>query len=103
MSSSVILMTMGIYDTYLNAISNVNISVLIPICIGLFIGGIIILKLIQYCINNYYSETYYSIIGFVIGSVFILLPDMYFSLNSVISVCFFIFGLLIGLKFESIK
>ena len=93
-------MTMGVYDTYLQSISNINLSILMPMGIGLMIGGIIILKLIQYCIKKYYSETYYSIIGFVIGSVFILLPNLTFSINGIISICMFVIGLLIGFMFE---
>jgi len=94
-------MSMGIYDIYLQAISNINVLVLIPMGIGLSIGGFIILKIIDYCFKKYYSETYYSIIGFVIGSVFILLPSLTFSLDSLISIIIFILGFLIGVKFET--
>ena len=93
-------MTMGVYDTYLQSISNINLSFLIPMGIGLIIGGIIILKIIQHCIKKYYSETYYSIIGFVIGSVFILLPNLTFSINGFISICMFVIALIIGFTFE---
>ena len=93
-------MTMGVYETYLQSISHINLSVLIPMGIGLIIGGIVILKMIQFCIKKYYSETYYSIIGFVIGSVFILLPNLTFSINGIISICMFVVGLLIGFMFE---
>ncbi len=73
-SSSIILMTLGVYNTYLNAISNVNLYVLLPIGIGVILGSFIFLKLIQFLLNNYYTETFYGIIGFVIGSVLILYP-----------------------------
>ncbi len=96
-------MTMGIYDIYLNSISNINVSILIPMGIGLILGSLLILKLMQYCLNRYYSETYYSIIGFVVGSVFILLPNLTFSINGIISICIFVIGLLIGFMFEKFE
>ena len=93
-------MIMGIYDTYLQAISSINLLVLLPMGFGLVIGGFIILKLIQYFMKEYYSETYYCIIGFVIGSIFILLPELSFDLEGLTCVSTFLSGLLIGFMFE---
>lgn len=93
-------MTMGVYDIYLQSISSINLLILIPMGIGLLIGGFIFLKLIQYFIKQYYSQTYYCIIGFVIGSIFILLPDLSFTLEGISSICIFILGLFIGFMFE---
>ena len=93
-------MIMGIYDTYLQAISSINLLVLLPMGFGLVIGGFIILKLIQYFMKEYYSETYYCIIGFVIGSIFILIPELSFDLEGLTCVGTFLSGLLIGFIFE---
>ena len=73
-SSTVLLMLLGTYDVYLNAVSSINISVLFPMGIGLALGGLTFLKLIQYAFEHYFSETYYIIIGFVFGSLPILYP-----------------------------
>ena len=62
-SSSVILMTLGI-----------DLSILFPMGIGLFIGSILFLKLIQFLFSKYYAQTFYGIIGFVLGSVLVLYP-----------------------------
>ncbi len=77
-SSSVILMCLGVYSIYLNAISSVNIAVLFPMAIGLVIGSIIFLKAIQFLFANYYSHTFYMIIGFVLGSVLVIYPRIQF-------------------------
>lgn len=73
-SSSVILMTLGVYTTYLSAVANIDLSILFSMGIGLFIGSILFLKLIQFLFSKYYAQTFYGIIGFVLGSVLVLYP-----------------------------
>ena len=84
-SSTVILMLLGIYPIYLESVSFFNLSVLIPMGIGLIIGCILWLKVIQYLLNFFYIPTFFSIIGFVIGSIFILYPDL--QLISPLRIC----------------
>ena len=76
-SSTIILMLLGIYDIYLASISNLYFPVLLPLSIGLIIGGFCFMKLTKYLLDNYYVPTFYSIIGFTIGSIFVLLPSLY--------------------------
>lgn len=73
-SSTVLLMLLGTYEVYLDAVSSVNISILFPMGIGLVLGGLTFLKFIQYAFEHYFSQTYYIIIGFVLGSLPILYP-----------------------------
>lgn len=80
-SSSVLLMLLGVYDIYLSAVSSINLYILVPMGIGLVIGGLIFLNLIKYCLDKYHVKTYYSIIGFVLGSVLILFSTFQFNLG----------------------
>ncbi len=73
-SSSVILMVFGLYSTYLSAISSINFVILLPLGIGVLLGSILFLKLIQYLLTHHYTQTFYMIIGFVLGSIFVLYP-----------------------------
>lgn len=93
-SSTVILMCFGTYYIYLEAISCFNVSILLPIGIGLVCGAISFLFLIRFLFNNYSYQTYYSIIGFVLGSIFVLIPNTF----NLLSVLLFILGLFIALK-----
>lgn len=88
-SSSVILMLLGVYDIYLQAISSLNISVLLPMGIGLLIGGFLFLKLIQVFLQKFFAPTYYAIIGFVLGSTFVLFPGFQFRPIYLISLVLF--------------
>lgn len=99
-SSTVLLMILGTYDTYLDAVSTVNTCVLIPMGIGVVIGGIVFLKLIQYAFKNYFSQTYYTIIGFVLGSIFILYPNFSFDFQGLICICILVIGFYIGRTIE---
>lgn len=99
-SSTVILMILGVYSTYLSAIANLTFSILIPMGIGLLFGSFFFMKLIQKAFLFYPSETYYAIIGFVIGSIPILFPGFYFNLTGFFALLllFLCFG--IGLLLE---
>ena len=96
-SSTVILMCFGTYYIYLESIALFNLNVLIPIGIGLICGSIFFLFLIRFLFKNYTYQTYYSIIGFVLGSIFVLLPN---NIN-LISLLLFILGFIIAIKLEN--
>ena len=73
-SSTVILMCFGIYNTYLAAIATLNLTILIPIGLGIIIGSILFLLLMRYLLKNFPTRTFYSIIGFVLGSILVIVP-----------------------------
>ena len=57
-SSTLILMLLGIYDFYLDAISSIYLPFLIPLGIGLFSGSLIFMKLTQFLLKKFYPQTY---------------------------------------------
>jgi len=79
-SSSVILMLAGTYEIYLASIANINLAILLPMGIGLIIGCILFLKIINFLFKHFKSHTYFAICGFTLGSAFILLPKFNFDL-----------------------
>ena len=102
-SSSVILMTFGVYYEYLDAISTLNLNILIPLAIGIIWGGYLFLKIIKYLLENYFPETFYAIIGFVLGSVLILYPGFTFNITGIISLLCFAVSFIISLQFEKLE
>lgn len=99
-SSTLILMCFGIYNIYLEAISCLNLSILIPLGIGVIIGGIIFLKIIKYLLDNYYMQTFYSIIGFTLGSILVLYSPINFDISGFVSILLLIAGFYIAGMFE---
>lgn len=101
-SSTVLLMILGTYEIYLDAVASIHISVLLPMGIGLILGGLLFLRLTQYLLNNYFAQTYYTIIGFVLGSLLILWPGFTFDFIGIISFVIFIICFYIGKNFERV-
>ena len=102
-SSTIILMLLGVYSTYLYSVSNIYLPVLIPIAIGLVIGSFICMKITKILLNKYYSQTFYSIIGFTLGSIFILWPGLNGNINNIISLFCIIIGIAIINIFATAK
>lgn len=102
-SSTVILMCLGVYSHYLNAVATANLSILFPMGIGVLLGSILFLKIIQFLLDRYYSQTFYAIIGFVLGSIFVLYPGIAFNSQGILSIFLFIISFCIGLAFEKLE
>lgn len=83
-SSTIILMLLGVYSLYLSSVSTLFIPVLIPMGIGIIIGSLIFMEIIKYLLDNAYSQTMFSIIGFTIGSIFVILPEINTILETII-------------------
>ena len=96
-SSTLILMLLSIYDTYLISLSSLYLPILFPMGIGLLIGCLLCMKLIKILLDKFYIQTFFSIIGFTLGSIFVLYPGFTFDINGLIS----IFSLLLGLCISS--
>ncbi len=85
-SSTIILMLLGIYSVYLNAISSLYFPILLPIGIGVISGGLCFMKLTKYLLEHFYAPTFYSIIGFTVGSIFVLLPSFSSNIDIILGV-----------------
>ena len=91
-SSSFFLMVLGLYNYFLEIITNpFNISIntiyyIIPFLLGMCLGFIIFIKIINYLLNNYFSKTYSGIIGFIMGSIVAIYPGIEFSIDFIISI-----------------
>lgn len=94
-SNTIILMLMGVYNVYLSSLSNLFFPVLIPMGLGLVLGCFIFMKLTNFLLKNFYEKTIYSIVGFSLGSIFVLIPNFSFNLSFIIFIICIIIGILI--------
>lgn len=97
-SNTIILMCLGVYSTYIAAISSVNLSILIPLAIGVLCGGIIWLKIISILLKKHHQPTFYAIIGFTLGSIFVLLPSFRFDATLLLNLALFLIALNLSYK-----
>lgn len=102
-SNTIILMCLGVYHIYLHAITMLDFSILFPMGIGLFVGSIVFLFIIKILFKYFYMQTYYSIIGFTLGSILILYIPLTFDFTSIISILLFLFGFIFAKRLESIS
>lgn len=88
-SGSFVLIVMGYYEPLLTVLTGLfnfynlgmsellnNIFVLIPFGLGLVVGLVSLAKIINYFFSHYKVITYYAIIGFIIGSIFLILKPL---------------------------
>lgn len=102
-SSTIILMLLGVYNIYLSSVSSLYLPILVPIAIGVLIGGFCFMKLTKFLLDHFYAPTFYSIIGFTVGSIFVLLPTFSSTLEVIIGILCAILGFSIAsnLKWDS--
>lgn len=97
-SNTIILMCLGVYPQYISAIASVNLHILIPIGIGIVIGSILWLKLITILLHKYHESTYLCIIGFTLGSIFVLYPGISFDFSGIVSIILLIVSTFLSYK-----
>lgn len=74
-SGSFVMMLLGVYETIIGAIKDMNFLVIIPFAIGAVIGIIGGAKLISMLIEKNKLMVYSALMGLVIGSVYAILPE----------------------------
>lgn len=75
LSGSFVLMLMGnYYLIMLEAVSNKNISILIPVAVGAVIGFVLLSRIISFFLNKYENGTIGLLTGFVFGSLSTIWP-----------------------------
>jgi len=73
-SGSFMLLLIGMYSTIISAISNLQLDIIMVTGIGILIGFLVMSRIIDYFLTNYFTGTFAIIIGLVIGSVFVIFP-----------------------------
>lgn len=102
-SGSFVMMLLGVYETIIGAIKDMNFLVIIPFAIGAVIGIIGGAKLISMLIRKNKLMVYSALMGLVIGSVYAILPDGFgFNLQTGYGFACALFGVLAALLVEKL-
>jgi putative membrane protein len=95
-STSFLLLTLGMYEETLAAINTLDVGFLLPLGIGVLFGVLLTTKLLEYLMKNHPTPTYLMILGFILGSLGEIFPgiptDTLTKFNSVVA---FIIGAII--------
>ena len=74
LSGSFLLLVIGLYRTIVQAVSYLNILLLIPVALGAGIGLLAGAALVRFLMAKVPRETYGAVLGLVAGSVIVLYP-----------------------------
>lgn len=103
-SGSLVLLVLGSYGTILHAVEHFDIPVIIVVGIGIFIGIISVSNLIKYFLSHFETATFSVIIGFVIGSIWVIFPGLPETAASwAISALVFLAGLVVAVTLGKVE
>jgi putative membrane protein len=74
-SGAFVLLVMGYYFTITRAVSDLNISLLLPVFLGAVVGLFLGASLVRFLLKKAPRATYGAVLGLVAGSIIVLLPD----------------------------
>ena len=89
-SSSFILMYIGAYEMLLDGIVSMDLMVIIPVGVGFGLSILLFANIINFLFKKAYGYTYYTILGFVMGSIISIAPPLDISME-------FLFGFFISI------
>ncbi len=75
LSSSTLLLFFGLYEPMLDGIAAIDFSVILPIIIGIAACVAILSKAVNSLYKNHYNSIYHLVIGVVIATVIMIIPD----------------------------
>lgn len=91
-SSSFILMFLGLYEPLLNSLNSFNIPMLFAALLGGVIVAVLLFLFVRKMLKKYRSATYYTSFGLLLGTVFLIFPAPQWSIMQV----FYTFLLILG-------
>ncbi len=73
-SGSFVMLLIGMYSTFIRAVTDLNIPILLVLVPGFVIGIVLVSKLINLLLHRFHAVTYWAIMGLVLGSVVAIWP-----------------------------
>jgi putative membrane protein len=76
-SGAFMLLIIGVYRTVLQAVSDLNIILILPVVLGAVFGLLISAAFVRFLLLKAPRETYGAVLGLVTGSIFVLYPGSF--------------------------
>ncbi len=97
-STSYLLLVLGLYEPLLSALSNGEFLSLIPLVLGLLVGILALTKGLEVAMNRYPKVTYMMILGFLLASLKEIYPGIPSGFGIVLAIILFILGFIVVYK-----
>ena len=91
-SSSLILMFLGVYEKLLAAFIRFDLGVLVGIAVGFVLAAFPLLKLVDLLFRKYRGFAYYGVIGILFGSMLMVFPGFRTGVSLLMDLLFFFAG-----------
>lgn len=98
-SGSTILLALGLYTPFMSAMTDFDMSVLLPGLVGMLIGALAFAKVLDRFISSSKKSTYMAILGLTVGSVFTVAIEAATKIDGTEMVLQSIVGIVLGLVF----
>lgn len=95
-SGSTLILALGLYKPFMEAITSFNLAFLLPVFVGFVIGLFGFARIVDYAINNHRTSTYCMIVGLTLGSLAVVLNHAWAYVASSADVLIGTFSLLAG-------
>lgn len=97
LSSSFILLFLGVYDDLLQAVSSVDLVALILTGAGFVLGALLLLRLVEMLFDRYHPQAYYTVLGFLLASAWLILPELALGWRLLADAALFALGVTLSL------
>lgn len=74
LSSSSILIAMGIYGNLMNAVGRMDFAVILPLIAGIALVAVLCARLVNLLLRKYFSLASHAIVGLVVASTLMIIP-----------------------------
>ena len=104
LSSSSVLMYLGLYEPMVSGIKSLDLSVLVPLFIGIAASALLLARLANLLFQRHYAVTSRVVLGFVIASSLTIVPtDLEFSVTLVIALLCFAVGFAVARGMDLVR
>jgi putative membrane protein len=96
MSPSNFLIYLGLYQPMASGIRNLDLGVIVPLTLGLLLCVLLLARLISWLFKKFYTVMYHLILGIVVGSTIVIIPEGVRGWTIAICAVLFLVGALVS-------
>ena len=105
LTSSSIMMSLGIYESFNAGLAGFKLEVVIPWVIGMLLTAAALARIVEYIFKKHYSESFHAVIGIVVSSTLMIFPIFaeYTLVGVLVSIACFVGGFFVAYKLSNFK
>jgi len=96
MSPSNFLIYLGLYQPMASGIRNLDLGVIVPLALGLILCVLLLARIISWLFKKFYTVMYHLILGIVVGSTIVIIPEGVRGWTIAVCAVLFIVGALVS-------